>query len=89
MIRCQRCVSDRIMTASAKCSDLGWVSLENTSPPIERQGYIPGDLNIGGGDYLEIDVCLDCGQLQGKWPITDALAISQIKGETDDDWENE
>jgi hypothetical protein len=81
MIRCQRCGSDRIMSASAKCSDLGRVSLKNTSPPIKRQGYIPGDLNIGGGDYLKIDVCLDCGQFQGKWPITDALAISRIKGE--------
>jgi hypothetical protein len=25
-------------------------------------------MGIGGGDYVEIDLCMDCGQTQGKYP---------------------
>lgn len=26
-------------------------------------------MNIGGGDYLVFAYCLDCGQMQGEWPL--------------------
>jgi DNA-directed RNA polymerase subunit RPC12/RpoP len=32
-------------------------------------GYLPNIKNLGGGDDLEISVCLDCGQAQGDWPV--------------------
>jgi hypothetical protein len=31
------------------------------------QGYVPENLGIGGGDYLKIDLCTYCGQVQGNW----------------------
>jgi hypothetical protein len=36
----------------------------------EHDGYVPSNLGIGSGDYIEIQYCLDCGQLQGEFPIT-------------------
>jgi len=65
MTECHRCKSDRIAEFSAKCSDLGWTKIGDS----EMDGYIPHDMGVGGGDYLEITVCLDCGQLQGTWPL--------------------
>ena len=38
---------------------------------VSKNGYVPRNLGIGGGDYYEITVCLDCGQMQGDWPVTD------------------
>ena len=32
-------------------------------------GYVPRDLGIGGGDDVQFDYCLDCGQIQGKFPL--------------------
>jgi hypothetical protein len=32
-------------------------------------GYVPRDLGIGGGDDVEFDYCLDCGQIQGRFPL--------------------
>lgn len=35
-------------------------------------GDVPQDMNISGkedGSYLLIQFCLDCGQMQGKWPV--------------------
>ncbi len=64
MIKCQRCDSKRILQASAKCSDCFGAILNG----VDHDGYVPDDLGIGGGDYMEVNVCLDCGQLQGKFP---------------------
>lgn len=62
---CQRCKSSRVVSASAKCSDL----FHAAHGDREHNGYVPDDLGVGGGDYLEINWCLDCGQLQGEWPL--------------------
>jgi hypothetical protein len=32
-------------------------------------GYVPRDLGIGGGDDVQMTFCLDCGQLQGAFPL--------------------
>jgi len=64
-MNCQKCASIRIAEFSAKCKDLGWAKIGDS----EKDGYLPYDMGVGGGDYLEISVCLDCGQLQGQWPL--------------------
>lgn len=63
---CHRCNSERILHAQGKCSDLCFASIGNGK---FHDGYVPEGLNIGGGDEMEIDLCLDCGQAQGKFPV--------------------
>lgn len=67
-MRCQRCDSDRILYAFSHGRDCQTVEIRGT----EHDGYMPQDLGIGGGDEMAIKVCLDCGQLQGKWPLPKA-----------------
>jgi hypothetical protein len=31
-------------------------------------GYVPSGLGIGGGDYIDFKLCLNCGQIQDTWP---------------------
>ena len=64
---CQRCDSDRIMFVGGKCSDL----CEYHYNGKEKYGGAPSDVGIGGGDYIEIEYCLQCGQIQGKFPVKD------------------
>lgn len=82
-MKCQRCNSDRIASVSAKCSDLCFWETAG----IEKDGYVPGDVGIGGGDYVELSYCLECGQIQGTWPIpkvnVDALAAEKMKRDMD------
>lgn len=62
---CQHCSSTRILHVSAHASDLfNW-----TLNDKEGDGYLPNDFGIGGGDDLYVDVCLDCGQVQGEFPL--------------------
>ena len=65
MSECQECGSNRIFTLSAKSSDLNFWNYHGH----EHDGYLPYINNVCGGDYTDIIVCLECGQLQGKWPV--------------------
>ncbi len=63
---CQTCKSNRILNYCAKSSDCNWYNIDG----VEKEGYVPSGLNIGSGDYVEFELCLECGQVQGKWPVT-------------------
>ena len=64
-MRCQRCQSKRVADVNGKTADLCGISLGEH----ESFGYVPLDLGLGGGDYLRFRYCLDCGQLQGMFPL--------------------
>jgi hypothetical protein len=64
---CQHCQHDRLLSVSAKCSDCFSASYQGRS----IDGYVPRDLNIGGGDYVEFQLCLACGQVQGEFPVAE------------------
>ena len=61
---CKTCNSDRIVSFGGKSSDLNVATIGEK----EHEGYVPHDMNIGGGDYVEFKFCLNCGQIQGTWP---------------------
>lgn len=69
MAACQKCSSARVAYVSAKCSDLCFVSIGSH----EHNGYVPDDMGVTDehsyGDYVNIRLCLDCGHVQGKWPL--------------------
>jgi len=66
-MNCQRCNNSRVISISAKCSDLCRVTYPNG---VENLGYVPMIENIGSGDCVKFMVCLECGQVQGKFPVT-------------------
>lgn len=63
---CDKCGSNRIFGVSAKCSDC-CISVFGDK---EKDGYAPSELNIGGGDYVQVDFCLQCGKIQGQFPVS-------------------
>jgi hypothetical protein len=66
-VNCQRCSSDRILHISAKCSDLCSASYKE----LEKDGYTPDLPFTEYGDYLCPTICMECGQVQGEFPVTD------------------
>ena len=72
-----KCGSKRIASIGAKCSDLCYTELPGR-PDID--GYVPDGIGIGGGDYVEFDYCLDCGQMQSdKFPITEQSITEHLE----------
>lgn len=69
--RCISCHSFRIACVSGKTSDMCSVTMSSPADEddiVEQVGYVPGDMNIGGGDYIEFRFCLECGQIQAEYP---------------------
>ena len=65
-----KCGSHRIASVNAKCSDMCHVEIEDEKGFVnESQDYAPKDMNIGGGDYIRFAYCLDCGTIQGSFPL--------------------
>jgi hypothetical protein len=64
-VKCDRCASVRLLDISAKASDCwGW-----TFNGQESDGYAPHVNGFCGGDYLDTTLCLDCGKIQGEFPV--------------------
>ena len=66
-MKCDKCESDRILGVGAKCNDIWAVAFSGVS----QVDYAPRDVGLGGGDYLDFQICLDCGKVQGDFPIED------------------
>lgn len=66
-MKCQKCGSDRIMYINGKTSDNCWCEYED----FELDGYVPSDIGLkcNSGDYIKMKYCLECGQIQGTWPV--------------------
>lgn len=74
------CGSERIAEVSGKCSDQCSIQLGDFS----RDDYVPSDMGIGGGDYLNFSYCLDCGRIQGTFPL-DQTELEETELDPDGD----
>lgn len=63
---CQRCKSARLCHVLSVAEDKHYVCIGQT----EHCDYLPEDLGIGGAQDIEFDYCLDCGQIQHKFPLS-------------------
>jgi hypothetical protein len=67
-MKCSTCGIERIARISGKTSDM--FSMDCVPEGLDDyNGYVPNNMNIGGGDYIEFDYCLNCGQIQGNFPV--------------------
>lgn len=66
-----------ILIVSAKCSDCCYTRLVDDDGNIlrEQDGYVPHDLNIGGGDYVEFELDLETGEIVGFNPVSKEKAL--------------
>ena len=64
-MNCQNCKSTRILEFSGGDSkDCFWAEINGN----EHEGYMLSDLGLGD-EGPEGKLCLNCGQMQGKWPL--------------------
>ena len=63
-----KCGSNRLAHIQGKCSDMASISIPHLD--FEHDGYLM-DVGAGGGDYLRMVLCLDCGRVQNFKTVTD------------------
>jgi hypothetical protein len=77
-MKCDNCESERIIEVSGKTSDCCYINYNN----LELSGYVPGNIGLGRDcDYINLVYCLDCGKIQGKFPIKEENVIKELKSE--------
>jgi hypothetical protein len=69
------CTHDRTLSLSAKCSDMCYV---NWPDGTSSDGYAPNIDGLGGGDNVDVKVCIDCKVVIG---LADADAILAVHEE--------
>jgi hypothetical protein len=76
MAHCQHRSSTRLDHIRAHCSDRCSVDLAGR----HEYGYVPRDLGVGDGDDVQFAYCLDCGQIQRRFPLRPTL-LEEVRSE--------
>lgn len=64
------CGNKTLIFVTGKTSDMCSISVPDLQ--YEKSGYVPKWLGPNGyGDYIEIIICSECGQLQDWKPVRD------------------
>ena len=66
-MQCQSCRSFHLARVSGKTSDMFNFSLTRTGQEYHGEPF--KESGIGSGDYIEFTYCLNCGQIQGSFPL--------------------
>ncbi len=89
MSTCKSCeTSGRLVTIQAHCSDSFYLEYENKD---HYEGYVPANIGLGtDSDDVCLTYCLECGTIQGDFPISDkavheALATDNPDFDEDED----
>jgi hypothetical protein len=67
MNNCQRCGSSRVLEVSGNVANTCCIVMGQN----EVVDCVPDNLGIGGGDFMEFEYCLECGQIQDTFPVDD------------------
>ena len=65
-MNCQRCASQRTASVMSHAQDRHVINIVGCEEYVD---YMPHDLGIGGGNDCSFTYCLDCGQIQGRFPL--------------------
>ena len=71
-----------ILSISSKSSDLNSISYKDKNGKVTEGGdysYVPEGIGIGGGDFVELDIDTETGQILNWKALTDKQVIDAIK----------
>ena len=78
MKNCQRCNSNRTIEICGKTSDCFDARYKDRN----YEGYVLTNIGIGDdSDYIFFNYCLDCGQIQGEFPVSETVILKQLEEE--------
>lgn len=69
-----------ILTISGKCSDMFSANYSDDDGCVEYDGYVPRNLGIGGGDYIELNIDMETGLILNWKPKTKQQVLDEFQG---------
>jgi len=74
---CTHCESDRLFKINSHHTDRFTFSYKGESSKFPD--YAPRVDNICGGDDVNVCICLNCGTVQGEFPVNDDSILEQLE----------
>jgi hypothetical protein len=75
---CKRCSSDRVVCVDSYYDELTFIVREHA-----YYDFTPADAKLGGTSYFHFLLCMNCGQVQGTFPLpltrfeTDVITVEK------------
>jgi hypothetical protein len=67
-----------ILKISAKCVDLCFTEYtDSKGNETSSDSYVPNNIGIGGGDYIDLEIDMETGQIQNWKPVSDEQIIEE------------
>ena len=67
----------RTISLSAKCSDMFSAVYTSAAGEKEYDGYVPEQIGVGDGDYVNFTIDIDTGKIVG-WEIPTEEKLAEI-----------
>ena len=77
MSKCQRCESNKLFSMNAKFNDMFTFTYQGKNH--DTPDYAPNVDNICDSDYAFPEICLECGQVQGNFPVDDDEIVYKLE----------
>lgn len=76
---CDKCDSIKLLEVYVQGRDTHHLDYKE----MEIDGYMPEGLNLYGnyGDAIQFKLCMDCGKVQGKFPVSEEDIETAFKEE--------
>jgi len=84
-MKCKNCKSERIASVLANCEDTFQLEYLNQY----YDGYVPEGIGLGDNEEgPEFKYCLNCGTIQGEFPIDEATILKAWEDNDEDEDED-
>src|SRR5688572_26691445 len=74
VIACQ-CGSSRWLEVSGECERELFTCIKINGMAKQEGCVIPEDCNVGIDKFISFTMCLNCGHVQGDWPVREDIII--------------
>ena len=75
------------MGITAPCDEDEFIAIFRSKEVESRE--VPTDLGIGGGSAIEFEYCLDCGRIQGDFPLDMTEVEDSVYDDEEEDEEDD
>jgi len=81
-LKCDSCESERVATVEGDITN----GFRLTIKEENFTEYVPRDIGFGiDGNYMKFKYCLNCGKIQGIFPVSDPDSENQDEGDYEED----
>lgn len=82
--KCQKCGERRVLCLYSDPKDLGSIEYRG----LKADGYLPDIPNINADSDIDMEICMECGTVQGDFPVSHKV-LKKAFADAEEDYEDD